>query len=812
MPGETTGGARPGSPYLQIGTMVGAYRIESFVAHGGMAFVYEATDMRLGRHVALKLLAPPPNQESDFRERFMRESRFAASLDHPNIVPIYEAGEADGLLFIAMRFVGGDNLDNRLQKVTRLDGHQTLAVLAPIADALDMAHAAGLVHRDVKPANILLGETGRGHEHVYLTDFGITKRTSGLTKLTATGNVIGTMSYTAPEQIRGEKLDARTDVYALGCVAYQCLTGVAPFVKDNQWALVYAHLNDEPVPVSDHRPELAAVDQVVARALEKDPANRYNRCEDFTDALRDALIEAGIEDGRTTEMGPGRRSAIAVGSAGPPTGPGTSPAQPTDQPDSPPAGAGEPPAPTPPTPPAGAGGPPPGPPAEELPADSPVPPTAAVAGQQTPPPPDRPGVRSRHRARNRIGRRSTIVAALAGLAVVATLFAILIPLSGSRLEGGTGSAAFPVTTGDASTDTAAAGQPTDTSHEHSQSATGGSKDDKATSSGDVQIATDASTVNPPPETAPATVAPEPAVAIPSVAGDPLGVGQTPGSVTITPNGRFAYVANRGAGTVTVVDTNLDKVSATIPVAAGPPFYVAFTPDGSRAYVSVYNEDRTVNKVAVLDARTTREIRSLDVDKAPYALTVTPDQKYVFVPSHDTARIDVIDTGMDAVVRKIEVPHNPHAIKFSPDGRHAYVANHESNLVSVVDVEAGNVVNTIAVGTSPHSLALSPDGSQLAVACYDSSDVYFVDVASSGIIGTVPVGTHPQDIEYSADGGYVYTANVDANSVSVVDVAHRTVTATIPTTQPTSIAVAPDGRKAYVTNLSAGTLTILNTSA
>ena len=148
----------------------------------------------------------------------------------------------------------------------------------------------------------------------------------------------------------------------------------------------------------------------------------------------------------------------------------------------------------------------------------------------------------------------------------------------------------------------------------------------------------------------------------------------------------------------------------------------------------------------------------------------------------------------------------------PDGRYAYVANHESNLVAVVDVAAGSVVNTIAVGTSPHSLALSPDGSQLAVACYDSSDVYFVDVATGGIIGTVPVGNHPQDVEYSADGGYVYTANVDDNSVSVVDMVTRTVTASIPTTQPTSIAVTPDGRKAYVTNLSAGTLTILNTSA
>ena len=793
---DTTGAGRPGSPYLQIGTVVGTYRIESFVAHGGMAFVYEATDMRLGRHVALKLLAPPPTQESDFRERFMRESRFAASLDHPNIVPIYEAGEADGLLFIAMRFVGGVNLDTRLQQVTRLDSTHAMAVLAPIADALDTAHAAGLVHRDVKPANILLAETGRGHEHVYLTDFGITKRTSGLTKLTATGNVIGTMTYTAPEQIRGERIDARTDLYALGCVAYQCLTGVAPFVRDNQWALVYAHLSELPAPVSSHVPALAAVDAVIARALEKDPANRYSRCEEFTDALRDAFAQVGPEADLPTELvpvllpdSPPGRPDGSVESPQPPGPSGSPPDGPTDRPEQPP-------------------------PTDPGPDQSTPRPVESAAPGNPPPPatpgrPAHPGAPARHRARSRTQRRSAILVALAALAVAATLFVILVPVSGSRLESGTGRPAPTALTAAGGTDTGSSGTQPTGSHDHSASGTPGPT--AGTASSGAVVSTDASTVNPPPESAPASIAPAAAVAIPSVAGQPVGVGQTPGSVTITPNGRFAYVANRQAGTVTVVDTNLDKVSATIQVADGPPWYVAFTPDGSRAYVSVYNADKTVNRVAVLDARTTREIRSLDVDKAPYALGVTPDQKYVFVPSHDTAKIDLIDTGTDTVVGQIDVPHNPHAVKFSPDGRYAYVANHESNLVSVVDVAARSVVNTIAVGTSPHSLAVSPDGKQLAIACYDSSDVYFVDVATGGVLGTVPVGNHPQDIEYSADGGYVYTANVDANTVSVVDVANRAVTASIDTTQPTSIAVTPDGRKAYVTNLSAGTLTILNTA-
>src|SRR6185312_4451117 len=188
------------------------------------------------------------------------------------------------------------------------------------------------------------------------------------------------------------------------------------------------------------------------------------------------------------------------------------------------------------------------------------------------------------------------------------------------LESGTGRPAPTALTAAGGTDTGSSGTQPTGSHDHSASGTPGTTG--GTASSGAAVSTDASTVNPPPESAPASIAPAAAVAIPSVAGQPVGVGQTPGSVTITPNGRFAYVANRQAGTVTVVDTNLDKVSATIQVADGPPWYVAFTPDGSRAYVSVYNADKTVNRVAVLDARTTREIRSLDVDKAPYALGVT----------------------------------------------------------------------------------------------------------------------------------------------------------------------------------------------
>jgi len=284
-----------------------------------MAYVYEAVDIRLDRRVALKVLALHDKEGSDFRERFLRESRFAASLDHPNIVPIYEAGESDGLLYIAMRFVRGSNLSTLIKQQGPLDPQRALAILRPVAEALDTAHAAGLVHRDVKPANILLtGSDDHGREHVYLSDFGLTKRASAMSKLTEAGSFIGTMAYISPEQIRGEPLDARTDLYALGCVVYECLTGKQPFIKDDQAALMWAHLSQYPAPLADFRADLAPADPVVAKALAKNPKDRYSTCEEFTSALSAALLPHQSED-LPTEVRP-------IPSPAPP------PAQPSAQP------------------------------------------------------------------------------------------------------------------------------------------------------------------------------------------------------------------------------------------------------------------------------------------------------------------------------------------------------------------------------------------------------------------------------------------------------------------------------------------------
>jgi ABC-type transport system substrate-binding protein len=272
-----------------VGTQLGSYRIEALLGRGGMGVVYRATDLRLGRQVALKLLAPHVTQDPRFRARFLAESRLAASIDHAGIVPIYEAGEVDDHLYIAMRYVEGTDLASLLRAEGGLAPDRAVGLVAQLADALDAAHARGLVHRDVKPSNALIAVEGTA-EHVYLADFGLTKHTTTDGRLTATDQLVGTIDYVAPERIRAEQADGRADLYALGCVLFECLTGEVPFPRDSEAAAIYAHLEDEPPRASERRPGLPpALDDVISRALEKEPGDRWQSGAEFVGAARAAL-------------------------------------------------------------------------------------------------------------------------------------------------------------------------------------------------------------------------------------------------------------------------------------------------------------------------------------------------------------------------------------------------------------------------------------------------------------------------------------------------------------------------------------------
>ncbi len=272
----------------RIGATVAGYRIQSLLGRGGMSIVYLAEHVQLGRIVALKLLAPALCLDPDFRERFAYESRRASEVEHPNVVPIFDAGEAEGQLFIAMRYIEGCDLKTLIRREGSLGIGRTLFILEQAGDALDAAHDQGLIHRDVKPANILVSEPS---DRVYLTDFGIVKHTAsqGLTK---TGFLLGTIDYAAPEQIEGLPVDARTDVYALGCVLYECLAGQAPFERDSELAVMHAHLVQAPPALSKVHPELPrGLDAVIAKAMAKAKDDRYETCAELIAAARLAALE-----------------------------------------------------------------------------------------------------------------------------------------------------------------------------------------------------------------------------------------------------------------------------------------------------------------------------------------------------------------------------------------------------------------------------------------------------------------------------------------------------------------------------------------
>ena len=288
------------------GSVFAGHEIEAVTGRGGMGVVYRARQRSLDRTVALKVIAPSLMQDAAIRRRFVRESRIAASIDHPNVIPIYYTGEEDGVAFIAMRYVPGDDVRTLVRREGRLEPRRAASITAQVAAALDVAHAAGLVHRDVKPANVLLGP----EDHVYLTDFGLTKHVLSDAGATRPGHWVGTLDFVAPEQIRGERIDARADVYGLACLLFYMLAGRPPYDHDNDEAKLWAHLSAEPPLVTEAAPGVpAAFDDVIRRGLAKMPAERYPSAGDLGRAALAALAGDTVTEAERN---------VAVGAAAPP--------------------------------------------------------------------------------------------------------------------------------------------------------------------------------------------------------------------------------------------------------------------------------------------------------------------------------------------------------------------------------------------------------------------------------------------------------------------------------------------------------------
>lgn len=310
---------------LQRGSVIAGYRIDELISRGGMGLVYRATNVALNRIYALKVIAPDFAEDENFRSRFKREMRIAASLHHPNVVGIHYAGEQDGLLFFVMDYITGTDLRDVLVKQGALDPERSVQLLEQLSSALDAAHRLGLVHRDVKPANILI-TVRDGAEHAYLTDFGLAKKSDTASGLTAQGSVVGTVDYMAPEQITGSHTDARTDVYALGCVFFQMLSGHVPYERENSVATLFAHVHEAPPPlvgeIGDTYPDFEAV---VSKALAKEPSDRYFSAGDFArDAA--AALAGSRYTGPPTIVGTGEATPLPVANpmldvidTGPPT-------------------------------------------------------------------------------------------------------------------------------------------------------------------------------------------------------------------------------------------------------------------------------------------------------------------------------------------------------------------------------------------------------------------------------------------------------------------------------------------------------------
>ncbi|WP_369253650.1 protein kinase domain-containing protein [Geodermatophilus amargosae] len=698
----------------------GPYLLEEVLGVGGMGEVWRARDTRRERLVALKLLPENLNGDPEFASRFRRESHVAARLREPHVIPIHDYGEIDGRLFIDMRLVDGRDLGALLAEGP-LAPARTVALLSQVADALEAAHADHLVHRDVKPSNVLVTPA----DFVYVVDFGIARSVgSTRTSLTITGATVGTLDYMAPERFTDQPIDGRVDVYSLACVLAQCLTGRRPFRGEDLPALLYAHLYvDPPRPSELVAAVPPALDAVIARGMAKRPEDRYPTPRALIDAARQAL-EPAVPPGGTSGTAatpPDRTTEPARTPAAPPTVLGVR------------SGDG-----------------------------------AHSSVQQLPTVPPPPGVPGRSPRPRR--RRIALATALVLVLVAAGLGVLLWSRDD---DGGADAAGTP------------------------------------SSSPESTLAPEGTAPPPASETPPPV-----SLAVPTQLGDPIPVPPTPGFMAIAPDGRYAYIAHRAQGFVSVLDLTSQSSSSQIPIPAGPPQFITFSPDGSRAYVTVYDDPNSVHAVVVVDTTTNEVLQTIEVGLRPYAPATSPDGRWLYVPLHNEGRVQVVDTTTGEAVDSYTVPENPHWIAVSADGGRAYTANHESGVLSVLDLtDRGRVVQEIPAGVAPHSVAISPDGSRVAVVAFDSSEAFLVDTATNTTVGSGGVGARPQDVTWAPDGRRFYTADVDGDTMSVVDAQTLRVTAAPVTGDgPTSVAVSPDGRRAYVTNLYSATVVVYQLTA
>jgi YVTN family beta-propeller protein len=646
---------------LAPGTVFAGHRIEGIAGRGGMGIVYRATHLVLDHLVALKVISPALASDERFRRRFAEESRIAVSIRHPNVVPIHNAGEEDGLLYVTMDLVDGTDLRGVLRRQGTLDPRHAARIIADVASALDAAHERGLVHRDVKPANILIEA---GDEHVFLTDFGLARQVDANTGVTATGAFVGTLDYVAPEQIRGERVDARADVYALGCVLFELLTGNAPFAaRDDKIAKMYAHLEEEPPSLRVLRPDLpGGLDLVLNRALAKDPADRFPSAGDLARA-----VDAAVEGEVTVEA----ERSVGVGPAAPGPPEATTTAERGLAATAPASTAAAEPAPT----------------------------TTAEPG---------PGV-------PRTARRSRLPLVLGAAAAVAVAVVIVIVVSGGGGDspdrttpaGSTKEASPPVTSPDATVEQKAVtvgrlpvsvvhGQEGiwatnrlsgtvslvdgDPAKELDQFETGSRPEGIAVGDGAIWVSLT------PIDTVVRLDADTGAVT------DRVAVGDAPGGVAFADGA--IWVANSASDTVSKIDPSTRTVTRTIAVG-DEPYGIA---SGEDAVWVTNRADGSVTRVTPFNGHADRPIA---VGTNPKGIAVGAGAVWAANTDDDTVSQIVNGT----VAKTIDVGGSPRGVVFAFGS--VWVSNGLANTVSRIDPATAKVAQTIPVGHAPEGIGAGP---------------------------------------------------------------------------------------------------------
>jgi YVTN family beta-propeller protein len=657
------------------GTVVAGCRLEEEVGRGGMGVVYRATDLSLERTVALKLIAPELTTNPDFRERFKRESRLAASIEHPNVIPVYAAGESEELLYLTMRFIPGTDLRALIEQEGALEPSRAARIVAQVASALAAAHRRGLIHRDVKPANVLIEKQGSS-EHAYLTDFGIARDVGGATALTRTGMLVGTLDYIAPERLEDRPADGRSDIYALGCVLFEALTGRVPFPRDSDVAKMYAHMN-EPVPSAVQvRPEVPGpLSDTVTRAMAKNPDERFQTADELADTLRSEATTLSAV-----------RPAI--------------PQEPTSLSPTRPAPPQQPPPPQPP--------PPQTPPPAAAPPPPPAPRPTPVQQAAPPAPPARPQPPTR--------RRTPLIAG-AGAALVAAAIVGVILLAGGGSDsekgssgGGTkkeakaetitnpkalspiqldpgvdgievGAGSVWVTNKDRGTLTRI---DPDSRKVVGTTRVGANPDSVAVGEGSLWVTnTDDDSVS--------------RVSTSGKVQDTIKVGDGPEGILA---GRGAvWVANGLDGTVTRIDAK-SGTPRTIPVGTDP-VQLAFDQD------SVWVTNSGDGYIQELDQETGEKISEGEARIGGETRGIAFSDGLLWVSVSDQGQLVAVNPANSRIVKRIRVPDNPREVRSGEGG--VWVTSADASAVAVIDPSSRKVVAQVQVEGNPYGLGVGEGG-------------------------------------------------------------------------------------------------------